>query len=66
MLKIVHHSDNRKKKFLILGIGPNFGINRSFGAPEKKFSINFSKTKTNLAMSLNYDGDNSCLFVNGK
>ena len=32
--------------FLLLGEGPTYGINGSFGSPEKKFSINFSKGKT--------------------
>ena len=30
----------------MVGEGPTYGINRSFGPPEKKFSINFSKAKT--------------------
>ena len=38
------HSDNRQNNVLILG--PTFGINGSFGAPEKKFGINFSKANT--------------------
>ena len=29
------HSDNHKNNFLILGEGPTFGINGSFGSPEK-------------------------------
>ena len=29
------HTDNLKNGFLILGEGPAFGINRSFGAPKK-------------------------------
>ena len=37
------HADNHKNNFLVLGEGPTFGINESFGLPEKKFSINFSK-----------------------
>ena len=41
VLVIVHH-DNRKNNFLILGEGPTYGINGSFGSPEKKFSINFT------------------------
>ena len=34
------HSDNRKNNFLILGNRPTYGINGSFGSPEKKFNIN--------------------------
>ena len=29
------HSDNHKNNFLILAEGPTFGINGSFGSPEK-------------------------------
>ena len=38
------HTYNRKNDFLVLCEGDNFDINRSFGAPEKRFSINFSKS----------------------
>ena len=58
------HTDNQKNDFLILGEGPTFGINRSFGSPEKKFSINFSNVKTKFCLRLHYNGDNSYLFVN--
>ena len=30
------HADNLENDFLILGKGDTFGINESFGAPEKK------------------------------
>ena len=33
----------------MLGKEDTFGINGSFGAPGKNFSINFSKAKTNFA-----------------
>ena len=39
-------ADNRKNNFLILGEVPTYGINVSFGSPEKKFNINFTKTNT--------------------
>ena len=42
------HSDNRKNNFLILGECPTYGINGSFGVPEKKFSINFTKQAQNF------------------
>ena len=58
--------DNRKKNFLILVEGPTYGINGNFGAPEKKFSINFSKGYTKFCLSLHYNADNSYLFVKGK
>ena len=54
----------------MLGEGDTFGTNGSFGAPEKKFGINFSNAKTKFCLSLKfclpYNGDNSYLFVNGK
>ena len=30
------HSDNCKNKFLMIGEGPAYGINGSFGLPKKK------------------------------
>ena len=60
------HADNYKNNLLVLGEGPYFGINGSFGSPEKKFSINFSKSNTKSYLSLHYNADNSYLFVNGK
>ena len=60
------HADNLKNNLLVLGEGDTFGINGSFGAPEKKFSINFSKANTKFCLSLHYNADNSYLFVNGK
>ena len=39
---------------------------RSFGWPEKTFSIDFTKGDTNFCLSLHYNADNSYLFVNGK
>ena len=59
------HSDNRKNN-LILGEGPTFGINESFGWPEKKFGINFNKANIKFCLSLQYNADNSYLFINGK
>ena len=44
-----------------------FGIDGSFGATEKKFSIiNFSKATTKFCLSLHSNADNSNLFVNRK
>ena len=60
------HADNRKNNLLVLGKGPIHSINRSFGSPEKKFSINSSKVSTTFCLSLHYIGDNSYLFVNRK
>ena len=47
----------------MLGEGPIFGINGSFGSAEKKFSINFFKTNTKFYLSLHYNADNICLLM---
>ena len=60
------HADNLKNNFSILGGGDTFGINGSFGAPEKRISINFSKANRKFCLSLHYNVDNSYLFVNWK
>ena len=60
------HADNRKNIFLVLGGGPTYGINGTFGSAEKKFSINFSKANKKFGLSLHHKADNSYLFVNGK
>ena len=49
------HIDNCKNNFLVLGEGPTYGINGSFGSPEKKFSINFSKENIKFCLSLHYN-----------
>ena len=50
--------------FLIFGEEQIFGINKSFGSPEKNVSINFSKGNIlkYLSLSLNCNGDNSYSF----
>ena len=58
------HIDNHKNIFLVLSVNDTFGINGTFVAPEKKFSINFSKEKTRFSLTLHYNGDISYLFVN--
>ena len=60
------HVDYLKNNFLILGLGPTFGIYGSFSSPEKKLSIIFTKANTKFCLSLCYAADNSYLFVNGK
>ena len=60
------HTDNRNNNFSMLGEGDTFCINGSIGAPEKKFSINFTEAKTKFCLTLHFNGDNSYLFANGK
>ena len=52
------YSGNRKKNFLVLAEGSTFRINWSYGSPEMKFSINFSKASTKFCLSLNNNADN--------
>ena len=59
-------TDNLKNNFIILGEGDSFGINGSFGAPEKMFSISFSKTNTKVCLSLHDNADNSYLLMGKK
>ena len=59
------HADNHKNNFLVLGEGPTFGINGSFGSAKKKFSINFSKANTTFCLSLYYKPVISYLLLNG-
>ena len=58
-----YHTDDRKNNLLILGEWNTFGLNGSFGAPEKKFSINFCKEKANFCLVLDYSHNNIYLFV---
>ena len=60
------HADNSKNNVLILDEGPTFGINGSFGSPEKKCSINFTTANTKFCLRWHYNADNSYLFDNGK
>ena len=59
-------SCHRKNNFLMLNKRPPFGINQSFGTPEKKLDTNFSNAKTNICLNLHSNEDNIYLFVNGK
>ena len=45
------HSDNQKNNFLMLGVGSTYGINGSFGSPEKK-SNSFTKENPKCCLSL--------------
>ena len=58
------HIDNKKKNILVLGKGPTQGLEHTLTA-EKMYSINFAVTNKKFCLSLQYNGANSCLFVNG-
>ena len=62
---LLSHADNCKNNVLVLGEGPTYGINGSYGATKKKCSINFSKTNTKFCLRLHCNGDDSCLFIDG-
>ena len=38
-----YHTNNRKNNFLVSREIPTYGVNESFGSPEKTFSTNVSK-----------------------
>ena len=60
------HTDNCKNIFLVLGERSTDDINGSIGAAEKNFSINLNEVKAKFCLSLQWNSDNSYLFVNGK
>ena len=60
------HVDNKGKDISILGIGPTHGLGEHSLTAEKMYSINFTVTKKRFCLSLQYNGANSYLFVNGK
>ena len=43
------HGDNRKNNFLMLGLGPTFRVNGSFGSPEKKIILILLEQLQNFA-----------------
>ena len=58
------HIDNKKKDILVLGRRPTQGFESTLTAG-KMYSINFTVTKNKFCLSLQYNGGNSYLFVNG-
>ena len=50
----------------MLDEGPTNNINGKISTAEQKFSITFSKAKTNFSQSLHCNSDNSSLNENGK
>ena len=62
----VIHSNNKANNIFIMVDGFAQGINDTILYAEKSYSRKFTQTSTKLVLSLHYNGDNSCLFVNGK
>ena len=58
------HIDNKKKDILILGIGPTQGLVDTTLTAENQYSISFSRSNRKFCLSLPYNGNNSCIFVN--
>ena len=56
--------DNKKKDILVLGKGATTRIRTDCNC-RKMYSINFILTKNKFCLSLNYNGANSYLLVNG-
>ena len=54
-----------QKDILILGKGPTQGLEHTLSA-EKIYLINFTEHNKKFCLSLQYNGANSYLFVNGK
>ena len=59
------HVDHKKKDILILGKGPTQGLDGTTLTAGKLYSINSSANSKKFYLTLNYNGANSYLFVNG-
>ena len=58
------HIDNNEKDILVHGKGPTQGLEHTLTA-EKMYSINFTVVRKKFCLSLQHNGANSYLFVNG-
>ena len=59
------HIDDKEKDISILGKRPTQGLGEHSLTAERLYSINFTKENTKFCLSLQYNGENSYLFVNG-
>ena len=59
------HIGNKKKDILILGKGPTQGLDKHSLTAEKMYSVNPTDHRVKYCLSLDYNGANSYLFVNG-
>ena len=60
------HAANKANNIYVLGDWLVQGINDTTIYAGKVFSFNFTEVEKKFVLSLYYNGDNSCLFVNGK
>ena len=58
------HVDNKEKDISILGEGPTQRIDDTTLTAEAKYPINFTQSGKRFVLSLQYNGNNSILFVN--
>ena len=60
------HATNRANHIYLMGDGLTQGINDTTIYVEKNYYRNFTYPGKKFVLSLHYNGDNSCLFVNGR
>ena len=60
------HATNRANHIYLMDTGLTQGINDTTIYAEKNFYRNFTDFGKKIVLSLHYNGDNSCLFVNGR
>ena len=59
------HVNKKKRDILILEEGPTQGLDGRKLTVEKKYLINFTKSRKKFCLSLHCNGTSSYLFVNG-
>ena len=58
------HNDGLNKNILVLGERPTQGLDNATITAETKYPINFTESGKRFVLSLQYNGNNSLLFVN--
>ena len=58
------HIDNKNKDILVLGEGPEQGLDDTTLTAKAKYPITFTQPKKRFVLSLHYNGSNNFLFVN--
>ena len=60
------HATNRANYIYVMGDGLTQGVHDTTLYVEKKYFRNFTEPNVKFVLSLHYNGDDSCLFVNGR
>ena len=60
------HTNNKTRSILVLGKDFIQGNDNTTIYAQKMYSTNFTVDNKAFCLRLHYNGDNSCLFVNGK